>query len=616
MRRLTWGQFPAQQTDFAAAELVGRSIIVDGGASNNNSTTVYDGATIPLYHWDSTTGVAHKPLIKVALSKIRAQLGHSPVLIAARLWIYTLGTANTYTGYNLALFRLLTVPDWADVDYRYRDVSAVAGWGGDAAIYSPVPGQDHQAAPFSTVAIPASPSLAAQWLAFDVTSELRYKLAANEDLVCMLSQYPIKQPGASAVALAGEWKASAHYPYLELIYLMPIEFFGAHNDASIDLTKILINALDITTGNLYLGAVERGQTGSAVPFFVKNLGTRTLAHLEEWLASPEWSDPVADPGNAGSGVLSRVTLSTTAVSQKWTFKFTSASAFTVKAEAYQDNPTNLNPSFGGTGWTGTTGTDWTSPSGGLTVPSAAWSGTPVANDLFVVYTTGGVQDPSWAADSGSQVQIAEDAAGAPDANTWRPLPGQRTVLTSPVTIDATTKTLAVRYINTALWPDNTKIFVADGTNIDRGYISSKTSTSITIVFPSATGHVYAAGAKVCTTLPVRNLGTGLWAVSTGAAGPLQTNPAQIPLTDAATLGFSIGQTIAIRSVDDTSIIEDGTIQAVDDVKITLSAYLTHDFPSGSMVMAAGSGEARSWAKPVAALTTLEELKRLRISVRT
>ncbi len=609
MRRLVWGQFPAQQADFYYLRICGWSTIVDGPGSNGVTQTLYNEADIPLGYR------GQKTLIKIDLSKIRAQVGHSPVLLAACLWIHTVIPSNTYTGFNLGLFRLLTVPDWADVDYRYRDVSAVAGWGGDAAIYSPVPGQDHQPVPFSILAIPGNPSLPPQWFAFDITSELRYKLAANEDLVCMGYQYPIR-PATIGNSISIHLKTAEFYPYLELIYLLPVEFFGAKNDASIDLTNFLINALDIVNGNLYLGAVERGQTGSAVPFFVKNLGTRPLAHLEEWLAAPEWSDPVADPGNAGSGALARVSLATTAVSQEWTFKFTSGSAFTVKAVAYKDNPNNLNPSFGGSGWTGTTGSDWTAPSGGLTVPAAAWSGTPQANDLFVVDTIGGVQDPLWPADSGSQIQIAEDDAGAPDAGTWRPLDGQRTYLTSSVTIDATTKTLAVRYINTALWPDDTKIFVADGTNIDRGYISSKTETSITIVFASATGHVYGVGAKVCTTLPVRNLGTALWAASTGAAGPLQSNPAQIPLTNAQTKGFGVGQTIAIRSMDDTTIVEEGTIQTVDNAKIVLTAYLTHDYPTGALVMAAGSGEARSWAKPVATLTTIEELKRLRISVKT
>lgn len=617
MRQLLWGQYPAQQADFTLADMSGCSIIVDGAGSNQAGTTLYNPNTIPLYNLNPYAGGTRKQLIKIALAKVRAQVGHNPTLIAARLRIRMTGATNTRLGYTIGLYRLLTTPDWADVNGRYRDVSATTPWGRDASIYSPVPGLDHQAAPFSTCVIPASASLPEQWLVWDITTELAFRLAANQDLSFMLWQYPIRQTVGTACTMEGRWKGSpAYYPYLELLYMLPVEGFGAKSTGGIDLTNILDNALDIASNNLNLGSGEIGQTFTPVKAYLKNFANRIIPHLELLGGVPEWSTPAAGTSNAGDGALARVTLANDALSQQWTVKFTSATDFQIQALAYKDYATSLNPSFGGAGWTGDTSTDFTSPSGGLTIPAAAWSGTPVANDTFLVYTTGQTTDASWPADSDDQVQIAKDDAGDPDADTWRPVLGHRTYLTSPVTIDGTSKTLDVRYINTALWPDDAKIFVADADNIDEGVITAQTDTSVTVTFPSATGHVYAAGAKVCTTLPFRDLGVSLWAVTTGAAGPLQTNPAQIPLTDAATLGFAAGQVIGIISIDDPTVREEATIDAADASKITCEAFLAYDYAAGSLVVAAGSGEVPWWGRPVATLVTAEELKRLRFCVRT
>lgn len=156
MRRLLFGEYPAQQAQFNGSLIVGRSIIVDGASTNSLDTTEYDGSTFDVGNF-LTTGLVKKFLGRWVLSSVRAQIGMTPVLIRARLMLHGPSvTTNTHEGYSLGLYRILpaSIPDWADVNYRYRDVSAVIPWGGDASIYSPVPGIDHHPVPFATLAVP------------------------------------------------------------------------------------------------------------------------------------------------------------------------------------------------------------------------------------------------------------------------------------------------------------------------------------------------------------------------------------------------------------------------------------------------------------------------------
>jgi len=620
MRNFSFGVYPAQQVAFKGLRISGRSIIVDGTAVNDTNATEYDPSFLRFLSHSSASASIEKPLIKIAMAIPRTSMGHSPVLVRVRLFVFAPGVGYTVQigqGWVQGLFRLLTAPDWADANYRYRDISGVIPWGGDAAIYSPVPGVDHHPVPFATLAIPTNPATPAQWWSFDVTDEVAYHLAAGDDMAFMAAKHPIKTFATSSDVLEVQWKGdSAHYPYLSFQYLLPIEFFACKLNGDIDLTQMLDNSIDLDTGNLYLGAVERGETGTPVACRIKNLGGRTLAHIEVWDDSPEWSTPIPDVGNAGSGVLDHVILAEASVSQKYTIKFTSGTAFQVKAEAYKDNASNLHPTFGNSGWVGDTGSDWAAPSGGLTIPTAAWSGSPQANDLIYVYVIGQTTDAAWPSDSNAQVEMTKDDAGDPDNGNWRPIKGQRTYTIGSHTIDATTKTINVRYIDTSKYPANTKIFVANAATIDEGYIQSCTATSITIVFGSVTNNVYAAGSKVCTTLPFRAVGTAVFDVSTGAAGVSQGNPALIPLVNAQALGFANTAKILIRDVDDPTITEEATIQAVDNVKITCTAYLTHDYVSGSLVMQAGGGEGKFWLRIVATGGTTEELKRVRLGVRT
>ena len=399
----------------------------------------------------------------------------------------------------------------------------------------------------------------------------------------------------------------------------PIEFFKVKADGSIDLLGLLDNSTGLDLNSLYLGAVEVSQMSTPVSFRVKNIGNRALPHLEIWDDRPEWSTPAAGTGNAGDAALEYPTLADAAVSQKYTIKFTDPTNYQVLAQAYKDNSADLNPTYGTTGWTGAVGADFIAPSGGLVLTAAAWSGTAVANDTFVIYVTGNSTDTSWAADSNDQVEIARDnGSNAPDDDTWRPVCGQRTMLTAALTIDATSKVATVRHIDPTAWPNGTKVFVANATTIDEGVVTAQDATSLTITFPSATSNVYAPGDKVGSTLPIRDLDVSLWAKTTGAAGAGQTNAAYIPLLGAASLGFTPGQVCSIQDVTDPTLQEEFTIAAggVDASHIQANALLTHDYGTGAMVIAGGTGEAQAWLRIVSTATTLEERKQLRLAVRT
>ncbi len=619
MRTFQWGKYPVQHTDFAARSIEGRSIILDGATIDADDAGTLN--PLDLYFCNATSdGEARRVLLKIALANARVALGHTPVIISASLVLFRETETNVYPVLQ-SFHRLVTIPDMTDASRKYADVSAGIAWGGDPNIYGPVPGVDYLSAPFASITVPAGVSNWGDSIAVDLTSELAYCLQANRDILAVAVYEPFGVPGNGENAVF-VWYALYHanyYPYITCQYMNPVEFFKTKADGSIDLMGLLDNSTGLDLNSLYLGAVEVSQMSTPVSCRVKNIGSRVLQHLEIWDDRPEWSTPAANTGNAGNAALEYVSLADASLSQKYTIKFTTTTAYQVIGQAYKDNTANLNPTYGTTGWSGTVGADFIAPSGGLTIPTAAWSGTAVANDTIIIYVTGNSTDTTWAADSNDQVQIAKDnGSNAPDDTTWRPVCGQRTILTGTVTIDATSKTLTVRHIVVADWPNGTKLFVANGTTIDEGTVTGQTANSLTVTFPSVTNHAYAIGDKVGSTLPIRGLGTSLWAKTTGACGASQTNPAWIPLTGAASLGFTAGRICSIQSVNDNSIQEEFTIATagVDDTHILADSLLTHDYTAGAMIIAGGTGEAKFWLRIVATATTLEERKQLRLAVRT
>ena len=621
MRNFMWGQYPAQRTDFSLRQVGGGSAYVDRRASNSDNAVVKDASTFQLFNNCSTSGFMARNHFHIALANIRAALGHTPVIVSAKIVLFSVNTITSAYELSTGLYRLVTIPNLDNASARYYDLALSLPWGGDPNIYAPVPGQDHLESPFATIVFPAGTTGNYQQHSVEITSELAYCLQAATDMWFMWTYSPIgvldTRPQIGLYFTWNDPASQGYHPYVTVRYMNPLEFFACNADGSIDLKRLLDNSAGTDINSLYLGAVEIGQAGTPVTCRIKNLGTRALPHLEIWDDEPEWTTPAADVGNTGTAALGYVMLADAGVSQKYTIKFTSATDYQVKAEAYKNNTTNLNPTYGTVGWTGAVGADFVAPSGGLTIPTAGWSGTAVANDFFVVYVTGNTTDTSWPLDSNDQIQIAKDNGfNAPDATTWRPICGHRTILGAPVTIDNTSKTITVRYINPTQWPNGTKVFVANANTIDEGVIAGQTATSLTITFPSATGNAYVAGDKVASTLPIRNLATSTWAKTTGAAGASQANPAWIPLAGAATIGFAAAQVCSIQSVDDTSIQETFTVSTADSTHILATAYLTNDYTTGAVVIVGGSGEAQFWLRIVATSTTLEERKQLRMSVRT
>ena len=64
-------------------------------------------------------------------------------------------------------------------------------------------------------------------------------------------------------------------------------------------------------------------------------------------------------------------------------------------------------------------------------------------------------------------------------------------------------------------------------------------------------------------------------------------------------------TAEVREID--------SVQAGSYIDVTVA--LTEDYPVGSFVAVIGSGQDVFWARPVADITTAEELKRLRFNAR-
>lgn len=713
MRYLEFLKLPAEKSKLHHLQIVGRSIAVDAHTSNLETTgNSYDNSELSLHH-DSQS--RKKIVFRVDLAPVRSLIGHSPVLFLAQfVW-----TAYAFTvdadGVYLRVFPFNPdhVPDITGTDsctYRYRDKSELITWRGDA--YSPVPGVEIPAYDAYTDR-PQMHEAATEQAGnnvWNVTADVRRALLAGEQW------YGIAIPewtGTAEVRLKGI-TADYNWPYLRLYYLFGLEFFQADALGNIDLASMV----DVGSEDnmYYLGALERGETGTALAGFVKNFSGRAFAHLEILDDHPEFADPVQAAGT-GTGKLDYVELAEASVSQQYNVRFTSASAFEIQALAYRDNPNNLNPTYGGTGWTGSTASTFVAPSGGLSLPVGAWQPGTLVNDVFTVYAKGNSTVSTWPTDSGEQVQLAnDDGSGNPDAATWRPAAGRRTKSADAVTIDATTKKIPTRATVPAKWIAGTKAFVADVSNINTGSVKAAAAAAIGtlthtgtglddcavtgnyngaewwstlrveidatgtpdtfkwskdggsnweatgvscssspvlleagvyVAFGATTGHtvadrwdcgvnpwyvelenltansnVYAAGAKVGTSLPIRGLAAAVWGKSTAAAGASQTPANRVYLVgpepdelDPASLGFAVSDEVYLQDVANAAVHETATIQTVTSTYIELDANLVNDYAASSPVIKLGSGEAKFHMRVIASATTTEELKRARLNVR-
>jgi len=487
MRYEEFGKFDAEWAAFSLYYVTGTSMIVDGSAANLDNLSfrgvVDTQASKTVVSWTGTSAPTECMQLfwQLAMAQLRARLGHAPIVLSALLKIWRATLADTFDAVNFDLHRVLSALDIEDLSYRYRDYSALTTWYLDA--WAPVPGKDIIESPFSAALLSGpytEPTPGDYSVLYDVTQELTAALLSGVD-------WAFLQKVRKAPATGSYHRATFYFdtqgkrPHLAVRYMLPLEFYAA--DVASGLIR-LDKPLDASKGldlyRLYLGAVERAQTGTPVKLFLRNHGEVTHPILQVWDDSPTWSDPVQIAG-AGSGVLSHVVLAESAVSQQYTAKFTSASAFQVKGVAYRDNPTSLNPTYGTGGWDGTIGSDFVAPSGGLTIPAAGWSlaGFQV-NDEFEFSVLGNTTDAAWPADSNDQVEMTFDSGGSADGANFRPIPGQTTRSTASVTIDATSKKFPTKAVVALSWPASTKAFVsdADGSPIQHGAVASVATAAL------------------------------------------------------------------------------------------------------------------------------------------
>jgi hypothetical protein len=542
------------------------------------------------------------------MRKFRAEMGYRAVVLQA-LWKWRFGSSGrtgTFDCRMHAFIKAAGYPDLDDCDAQYRDIGDTNEWYGSA--YSPQCGQDITTAAVAQANLDQTGLAQGDFFAnsFDISDYFAQQLLDNEDL--WLEMFQITSSSAVFIGTS----VAVERPAIDIHYFFPVEMFPQKEGGGspeIDLERLL------NTDNepISLGAYQKGETGTAQRFYLKNFSRQTIAHIEVHDDYPEWTVPVADPGNGGSGVLAYVEPFENCVSQRWEVKFSSASAFEVKATSYLDNLESLHPSYDAdTTWQGTTASDFDSPDGSIRIPSAAWSGTPNTDDLFVFYTRGQTTNTAWPADSNDQVQMAEDNAGTPEK--WRPITGQRTELTVSDTVDAATITVTVKRIDTTKWPVNNEVYLADPTNIDKGTIKSVTATTIEIENLSITNNVYAIGAIVATTLPVRGLVGAAWAQVTAASGVSQAQKDRIYIDDADTYGFTDSETVFIQSLADPDTNEEAVIQSVTSTYIDLSSDMVNDYEVGATVSEIGSGEQIFWLRVVADPATQEEKKEFRLNV--
>jgi hypothetical protein len=589
-------------SQWQSAMIGSRSTTRWGSPANATGSTQYDSDDNRISYAPVSVWV-DELLVKFAMAKVRALLGYRALILTAPFRLGHTGNPGSSTCTMRIAKLLKPYPDIDGVTGQYKDTSPATNWYNSG--YAPQLGHDVASTPISTALYDNSIAQYALYAPFELKTYLQEQLLRGDDL-----WMDIWQQDTSTDFFVGGYNNVTRPWKLELYYLFPIEMFPTVSGGTIDLTRLL----NIDNEPIDLGAYQRLQTGAPIKFMLKNFGASAIAHAEVWDDHPQWSDPVAAVGNTGSGDLGYVTVFEACCSQRWEVKFSSSSAFEVKATAYLDNTTSLHPSYDATpAWQGTTGSTWSEPNGNITIPTAAWSGTPATNDLFVFYTRGNTTNAAWPADSNDQVQICGDSGGSPDGN-WRGVNGRRTESTASVTIDATTKTVNVLRIVTADWPVGGEVFIANQDTINEGTIKSVTTTSVEIENLTANSNVYAAGAIVATTLPIRNIAASQWAQLSADSGVSQTYKNRVYITDADQVFTSPGVPIFLQSITDPNTSETAEIYAITSTYIQTSANLTNDYEAGDFCARTGMGEAAFWLRVVASGSTDEELKEFRMSV--
>lgn len=467
MRTWQFGLFDAEHAAFDLDVVTGRSILAGyNNTSNSVSSTVVDptdGTGTNLGFYPGTNPETSWWLLECANDLLKAQLGQIPVLVRVDLGIVPASTGTI----SIRAYRMLTSWDHGDANNRYSDISGLVTWHGDA--YAPYPDVDYVAEPLNDTTAAAMVSNVRTYL--EVTNAVERALRNNTPVRLLLNA--MISPGAIQTFSFFFNPNAARRPTLSFFYFFPIEFYKDASGA-LDYGSIIDDDED---GTYYLGAVERGSTGTAKRLWIRNLSGEAQ-HLEILDDHPEWEDPVQVAG-AGTGSLDYVDLLDAAVSQRYTVQFYSAAQFEVQAEAYRDNSTSLHPAINGDAtWRGDTSTLFTAPSGGLKIPVAAWQPGYGNADEFEIVVRGNSTDTDWPSDSNDQVQMTEDDGDTPLTTGWRPIAGRRIATTATVAVDGATKLFPTRFVRATDWVAATPAFVHDADNIDQGTIDSVQEAAI------------------------------------------------------------------------------------------------------------------------------------------
>ena len=479
-RRTRYGQFTADRSYWTAVAIYGRDTLVHGEAADAVISTYYLDTSSNNFIVEWGTGVVKDMLVKVNLSVVRARMGNNPIVLSCKLRGFSDGTQGN--GMTVAIRKILAAGvDWADLSNRYKDVSAVSTWYGDA--YTPMPGVDVDEAAISTllVTVPLGTTAAAgapdhEWeIAADFVRELQRTI-----------DIPLHFSAATLIASRYtriSWElATGKFPYLDVLHMNEVEFLQCDTAGAPDLSTI---EGTYGTEQYYLDATERGLTASPVMGAVKNFSRRDIALIELLDDHPEVGDPLLESGT-GDLFVTYAEAATGAYSQKYTVKITStvgAGTFEVKAESWLDYELSLHPSYDSdSDWEGTPGTLWVATSGGFSIPAEAWqilNGEIAINKEISFLVRGDTSDTSYPADSNQQIEIARDnGASLPDSATWRDLRGRRIKTSAAVTIDATTKKIPVRHIDPTDWPTGSLCFLGDGTNLHEGAVASAATATV------------------------------------------------------------------------------------------------------------------------------------------
>lgn len=460
MRYWQFGLFDAQAADCDFDIWSGwRAILAQpyGTSAQESNPNQYNN-DVAYFSWIAGSNpLAYATLVNIDLTQIKATLGQIPVLLNVD-WSFVPSASNTNR--TIWISRMLHGWDVGDSTSRYQDKSALTTWYEDA--YAPFEGQDVEATPTHVSTVDFTNGVRSY---HSITPILQRALRDNTDV-----RFIMWGTGSVSTNQAFHCKpvTTSLRPTLEFFYLYPIEFYESVG-GDIDYSSTVQEAED---GHYYLGAVERGATGSAVQGWIRNY-TDSVKQVELFDDHPEWITPVQRVGT-GTGNLDYVTLDEPATSQLYTVVFYSTTQYEVKAEAYRDNAIGYHPQIDANGsWRSDVNSSWTSPSGGLNLTAAMWQKALInSGDEFEVAVRGNTTDTTWPADSNDQVEITKDNAGSADATAWRPVLGHRERTTAAVTTDATSKFFPLRHIDTTEWNVGEPCYVHDQTNINEGQLAS------------------------------------------------------------------------------------------------------------------------------------------------